>query len=106
LPEDLKLTKVTPHGFGRRTHISTSVNGGTDPTVVAFASKHKDPTTKMRYIDVDNATLCRSALNIANVLNKHKSSSSYAGFNVDLISESDDDNNFNLKNGSVNNAKI
>ncbi len=87
LPADLQVTKITAHGFGRRTHISSSVNHGTDPSVVAFASKHKDPKTLMLYVAPDDCTLSRSAISIAKSLQKEKCSTSYAGYTVDIEEE-------------------
>ncbi len=57
---------------GRRTHITTSFNIGTDPSVIAYTSKHKDPKTFALYVDHDNSALCKSGLSIARALHKTK----------------------------------
>ncbi len=45
LPEDHQVKRPSVHGMGRRTHITTSVNIGTDPSIIAYTYKHKDPKT-------------------------------------------------------------
>ena len=90
LPENLKLNNPTPHGFGRGLHISTSVNSGTDPTIVAFTTKHKDPKTLKGYIKADDSTLCRSALNVAKTLKRLKKNNLQAGFTVEIESSDEE----------------
>jgi hypothetical protein len=82
LPENLRLTKPTAHGLGRRTHITNAVNCGVDPTVVSITSKHKDPLTLKRYIDPDNSSFCRSSLAISNSINSLESSNNLGGMRI------------------------
>jgi hypothetical protein len=64
LPEEHQLTKPTGHS-GRTTLVTVAVNeGGVDPTMVAQASKHRDPKTCMGYIRPDEGTLMAAALGV------------------------------------------
>jgi hypothetical protein len=64
LPEESKIARPTGHS-GRTTLVTVAVNeGGVDPTLVAQASKHRDPKTCMGYIRPDEGTLMAAALGV------------------------------------------
>ncbi|KAJ1393854.1 hypothetical protein B484DRAFT_408063 [Ochromonadaceae sp. CCMP2298] len=64
LPEDNHIARPTGHS-GRTTLVTVAVNeGGVDPTLVAQASKHRDPKTCMSYIRPDETTLVAAAIGV------------------------------------------
>ncbi|KAJ1394749.1 hypothetical protein B484DRAFT_407796 [Ochromonadaceae sp. CCMP2298] len=64
LSEEHQLAKPTGHA-GRATLVTVAVNeGGVDPTLVAQASKHRNPKTCMGYIRPDEGTLMAAAIGV------------------------------------------
>jgi len=60
LPKEFQISKCTGHS-GRMTMVTTSVNEGVDPTIVALASKHRDPSTLKGYIKPNTSTMMSAA---------------------------------------------
>ena len=58
---------MTGHS-GRRTLISAAVNSGVDTSVVALASKHRDPRSLLGYIEPNVNTTLSAAMAIGHIV--------------------------------------
>lgn len=71
LPNSLKVERPTGHS-GRRTMATIAVNNSCNPTVVALATKHRDPKTLKHYVKPNDNLQSAAGLLVSESIGKKR----------------------------------